>query len=450
MFWLNDIAVLSIAFLVASCTNQQKEISVIDASLPIEISNDSLLTLVEHRSFLYFWEGADPISGMAQERIHIDGEYTPCVKSTIATAGSGFGIMALIVGIERGFITRDEGLNRIFKIVDFLQKADRYHGAWPHWINGISAETVPFSEFDDGADIVETAFLMQGLLTARQYFANGSEREKVLVNEIDKLWREVEWNWFTNGEDILYRNWSPKQGWNSNSKVRGWDSSLILYVLAASSPTFPINASVYHKGWASSGEITSQLMAYNIPLHLKHSHHEEFGGPLFWAQYSFLGLDPRTLKDKYANYWDVNVSHTLINRQWCIDNPNKFEGYGSNCWGLSASYSPSFFAAHAPGIKTDLGVISPSAALGSFAYTPEHSLEALTYFYYQLGNKIFGKYGFYDAFSIHEGWYPQRYLAISQGSTIVMIENYRTGLCWNLFMSAPEIKLGLKRLGFTM
>ena len=183
---------------------------------------------------------------------------------------------------------------------------------------------------------------------------------------------------------------------------------------------------------------------------MKHDGSEEYGGPLYWAHYSYLGLDPRGLHDKYGNYWEVNKNQTLINRQWCILNPEHYKGYSDSCWGLTASYSIHGYSSHAPGFQRDLGVISPTAALSSFPYTPEYSMKALKYFYYHLGNKIFGQYGFYDAFSIQNNWYPQKYLAIDQGPIVNMIENYRTGLLWKLFMSCPEIQVGLKRLDFSI
>jgi hypothetical protein len=415
-----------------------------------EITDDSLLTLVQYRTFQYFWEGAEPVSGMARERIHIDGVYPENDMNVVTTGGSGFGVMVILVGIERGFISREDGYKHLLKIVEFLKKADRFHGAWPHWLYGETGKVKPFSEKDDGADIVETAYLMQGLLAVRQFFQNGSEREKDLAAEIDRLWRSVEWSWFTKGgEDVIYWHWSPDYKWEMNLPVRGYNECLILYILAASSPTYPIQARAYHHGWARDGAIKVDTGKYGYVLTLKHNGAEEYGGPLFWSQYSYLGLDPRNLVDKYADYWEHNTNQTLINWKWCSLNPLHYKGYSDVCWGLTASYSINGYAAHAPGPGTDLGVISPTAALSAFPYTPGHSLDALKHFYYVLGDKIWGDYGFYDAFSEQYDWYPERYLAIDQGPVVVMIENYRTGMLWGLFMSSPEIQKGLKRLGFS-
>lgn len=433
----------------SSCRNQTENSAEKNRNLQ-ELSDDSLLTLVQYRTFQYFHDGAEPVSGMARERYHVDGEYPDNDMNVVTSGGTGFGVMAILTGIERGFITREEGFRHLLKIVSNLEKADRFHGAWPHWLYGETGKVKPFSQIDNGADIVETAYLLQGLLCVRQYFKDGTKEERELAGRIDALWQEVEWNWFTKGgENVIYWHWSPDYGWEMNFPVKGYNECLILYILAASSPTYPVQPEAYHEGWARSGDIKTTSGKYGYTLSLRHNGAEEYGGPLFWSHYSFLGLDPRKLKDRYADYWQECLNHTLINWKWCSENPKNFKGYSENCWGLTASYSVNFYGAHAPGEKNDLGVISPTAALSSMPYTPVQSMNALKHFYFNLGEKIWGKYGFYDAFSEHYNWYPQRYLAIDQGPVVVMIENFRTGLLWKLFMSSPEIQNGLRKLGFS-
>ncbi|TWI92317.1 glucoamylase family protein [Chitinophaga japonensis] len=412
------------------------------------ISTDSLYTLVQERTFQYFWDGAEPNSGLARERFHVDGEYPQNDKHIVTSGGGGFGVMAILVGIERGFITREEGRQRLDKIVRFLETSDRFHGAWPHWWNGETGKVKPFSPKDNGGDLVETSFMLQGLLCVRQYFRDGNAEEKELAARIDKLWKEVDFNWYRNGKNVLYWHWSPDHAWAMNFPVQGYNECLIMYVLAASSPTHGVPAAVYHEGWARNGAINATTTQFGYTLHLKHNGAEEYGGPLFWAHYSYLGLDPRGLKDRYANYWEENTNQTLINRAWCVENPNGFKGYGPESWGLTSSYSVKGYAGHAPGPKRDRGVISPTAALSSMPYTPEYSQQAMRHWYETLRDKVWGPYGFYDAFSETDNWYPQRYLAIDQGPIVVMMENHRTGLLWNLFMSCPEIQAGLKKLGF--
>lgn len=400
------------------------------------VTDETLLTLVQAETFEYFWDFAHPPSGMARER-NSSG-------NIITSGGSGFGIMAIIVGIERNFITRSEGLTRMEKILDFLESADRFHGAWSHWIDGNTGDVVPFSANDNGGDLVETSFLIQGLITFRQYLDPGVPSENDIITRINALWDSVEWDWYTQGgQEVLYWHWSPDKDWIMNHQINGYNESLITYLLAASSTTHKVEASAYHEGWASNGGIKSGKTFYgiNLPLGL------DYGGPLFFTHYSFLGLDPRTLNDTYANYWEQNVNHTLINHKYVVANPKQFVGYSEANWGLTASDNQQGYSAHSP--TNDLGVITPTAAISSLPYTPEESMEAIRFFYYTIGDRLWGPYGFYDAFNITEGWTANSYLAIDQGPIIVMIENYRTGLLWDLFMSAPEVQQGLTTLGFT-
>jgi len=412
------------------------------------ISDDSLLTQLQFETFQYFWDGAEPNSGLARERIHLDNIYPQNDQNVVTTGGAGFGLMAILVGIERGFITRDMALERFEKNVSFLESADRYHGAWSHWIDGETGKTTPFSKMDDGGDLVETAFLVQGLLSVRQYFRDGNEREKELAQRIDQLWKEVEWNWYTKGsEDVLYWHWSPNYDWQMNFPVGGYNECLIMYVLAASSPSYPIEPEVYHKGWALDGDIVSEESFMGHELILDYYEHDDSpAGPMFWAHYSYLGLDPRNLKDKYASYWELNRNQALIHYSYCVENPGEFEGYGEEFWGLTSSYSPKGYSGHRP--DRDIGVISPTAALASYPYTPEASMKMIRFLYDESRDSLRGKFGPYDAVSFELDWYLPRYLAIDQGPIPVMIENHRSGLLWDLFMGAPEIQKGLELLGF--
>jgi hypothetical protein len=441
---LQAIFIFIAAFMVmTACTPPAKE-----EQQQVSISDDSLLTRVQYETFQYFWENAEPTSGLAPERTHMDNIYPQNDKHVVTTGGSGFGLMAILVGIERGFITRQQGFERFNHIAHYLDTAERFHGAWPHWLDGQTGKTKPFSPKDDGGDLVETAFLVQGLLTVREYFKDGSEEEKALAAKIDKLWREVEWSWYQNGKEVLYWHWSPKHNWEMNFPVGGYNECLIMYVLAAASPTYPISPDAYHKGWARNGEIKTDRKFYDLETVLDHyEHSDDAVGPLFWAHYSYLGLDPRNLKDQYGDYWLLNKNHALIHYRYCVDNPNEYKGYGENCWGLTSSYSMKGYAGHQP--DGDLGVISPTAALSSFPYTPEESMKFLKFMYAPERDSLIGTYGPYDAFSFSSNWYLPRYLAIDQGPIPVMIENHRTGLLWKLFMGAPEVQEGLKKLGFT-
>ncbi|MFT3932580.1 MAG: glucoamylase family protein [Chitinophagaceae bacterium] len=408
---------------------------------PQNLSDSALLDLVQKQTFRYFWDFAHPVSGMARERSNEAYDYG---NEVVTTGGTGFGVMSVIVAADRKWISRDTAAKFLLKMVKFLSKANAYHGVFPHWLNGATGATIPFSRKDDGADLVETSYLMQGMLCARQYFNGDNNTERELRNRINWMWNDIEWNWFTrDGQDVLYWHWSPNNGWAMNFPVRGFNECLIMYVLAASAERYPVPASVYHRGWAESNFFKNgkSFYGYTLPLGF------DYGGPLFFSQYSFLGLDPRGLKDHYADYWEQNKNHTLINHAYCLDNPKKFKGYGENCWGLTASDTYDGYNAFSP--TNDFGTITPTAALSAFPYTPEFSMKALKHFYNDLGDKIWSEYGFTDAFNETKDWYAKSHLAIDQGPEIVMIENYRSGLMWKLFMSCPEIKNGLKKLGFT-
>jgi hypothetical protein len=447
---INKIKIISLTvglFLIMGACNTQKPI---ESEIKNQISDDSLFTLVQYKTFQYFWDGAEPTSGAARERYHVDEIYPDNDKNIVTSGGTGFGVMAILVGIERKFITREEGVERLTKLVGFLEQADRFHGAWPHWLNGETGKVKPFGQKDNGGDLVETSYLLQGLLCVRQYFKDGNEEEKKLAARADQLWKEVEFDWYRKGnQNVLYWHWSPEYQWEMNFPVEGYNECLIMYVLGAASPTHGVPAEVYHEGWARDGKMKNDTahQQYGYHLDLKHNGAPQFGGPLFWSHYSFLGLDPRKLKDRYADYWQHNVNHTLINYQYCVENPKGFKDYGKNSWGLTAGYSVNFYSAHSP--NEDSGVITPTAALSSFPYTPKESMEAMKHFYFDLGDKTFGPYGFYDGFSVHHDWYKPWYLAIDQGPIVVMMENQRSGLLWDLFMSCPEVTAGLDKLGFT-
>lgn len=400
------------------------------------IAGDELLEFIQRQTFKYFWEFAHPFCGLARERNH------PDYKDVVTTGGSGFGMMAMIVAVERRWIAIDAFEERLNQILDFLFHCEIYHGAFSHWYDGNTGNTIPFGKKDDGADLVETSFLVMGLLTVRQYFKKIDEqRYRLLIDKINALWLNVEWDWFTRGKNVLYWHCRPAKS-QFKLKIEGYNEALITYVLAAASPTHGIEKNIYDEGWARSGQMINGKSFYETVLPLG----PDYGGPLFFTQYSFLGLDPRNLKDAYADYWQQNVTHTKINYEHCVNNPKNYKGYGGNCWGLSACDSGKRYKPFHP--QKDNGTICPSAAISSLPYLTEESMAAIEHFYFDLGKKIWGECGFYDSFNKTRSWYAKSYLAINQAPIILMIENYRTGILWDLFMSAEEVKNGLQKLGF--
>lgn len=404
-------------------------------------SDSLLLNIVQRGTLAYFRDFAHPVSGMARERSNPAGyDYL----ETVTTGGTGFGVMALLAGCERKFLSRDAVRDHLTRITDFLARADRHHGVFPHFLHGSTGKTIAFSEFDDGGDLVETAFLMMGLLSARQYFDRNNPRETKLRATIDALWHGVEWDWHARGaHGPLYWHWSPNHQWKMNHAITGWNEALIVYVLACASPTHAAPVACYHQGWTASPVFSNGKRFFDIELPLG----PDKGGPLFFSHYSFLGLDPRGLKDRYADYYTQNRAHTLINWTHCVQNPNGFAGYGADCWGLTACDCENGYDAFSP--DNDHGTIAPTAALAAMPYAPEQSMRALKHFLLTRGDQLWTPLGFRDSFNPVTGWAAQGQLAIDQGPIMVMIENHRSALLWSLFMQVPEVRDALKRMGFS-
>lgn len=427
------------------------------------LTNDQLLEVVQKQTFRFFWHGAHPHSGLALERSNTvlaehywdyineawdepNFSHTKFGPDAGAIGGTGFGIMSTIVAVERGWIGRDTAVRRLIKIADFLINADCYHGIYPHFMDGRTGKTIKFDRLDDGADIVETSYLLMGFLCAREYFNKDIPREVYLRKRINQMWGAANWNWHTNGQNKLYWHWSPNNDFDMNFPVWGYNECLITYIMSASSQYHSISKDVYNGTWTGSQGFKNgkQYYGYTLPLG---NYDKDLGGPLFFEQYTFQGIDPNGLKDSLGNdYFEQGKNHTLIQRAYCMENPHHYKGYSDKVWGLTAGDSYKGYVAHSP--ENDRGVIQPTAAISSMPYTPKESMEALRYFYYNLGDKIWSKYGFVDGFSIHHNWYAKSHLAIDQGPIITMIENYRTGLLWKLFMNIPDVQNGLKKLGF--
>lgn len=442
------IFLAAITFLIINnCTNEDiapppPDVGFVDTPTVERIPFEDLLDLVQKRTFNYFWDFAEPVSGLARETSK-DEALGGNGSRIVTTGGSGFGIACFPAAVERGWITRAEAIARLDKILTFLENCETYHGVFSHWYFGDTGVTRDFSALDDGADLVETAFLMQGLLINRQYLSTSVAEEALIINRITNIYQAVEWNFFERGQNELTWHWSPNNGFAIDLQIQGWNESLIVYILAAGSPTFPITKRTYDNGWARNGAMVNNntYVGTVLPLGV------DFGGPLFYSHYSFIGLDPRNLSDTYANYLQQNTAHSLINYEYCKNNPNDYIGYGGDSWGLTASNDFNGYAVHDP--LNDIGVITPTAALSSFPYTPVQSQKALEYFYYNLNDELWGTYGFYDAFSEEFNWYDDSYLAIDQGPIVAMIENHRTQLLWNLFMQDVDVINGLNLLGFT-
>jgi len=450
------ITTLSVAvFLFYNCSNDSNwdpnDTLINNPQEPATVYTDAqIVEMTQKDALKYFWDYAQTNSKLARERYHTDDPSNDA--NIVTTGGSGFGLMTILVGIKNGYVSQPEAVSRLTTALDFLQNANRFHGAWPHWINGTNGSVIPFGTKDNGGDLVETAFLAQGLICVREYFKSSTNTsELALSQKADNLWKGIEWNWYTQGQDALYWHWSPNYNFEMNMKLQGFDETLITYVLAAASPNYSINKSVYQNGWARNGAIKSSGSQFGIPLVVNHNGASGTVGPMFWSHYSFLGLNPRGLYDEYVNYGDATTNHAKIMYQYCVTNPKGFSGYNSKSWGLTASYSRNAdgttgYSAHQP--NNDLGVISPTAAISDMPYTPTESMDFLRFLYNENYSKYIGVAGPYDAYSLQYNWVTPRYLAIDQGTIAPMIENHKTQFLWNLFMNAPDVRQGLLKLGF--
>ena len=422
------------------------------------MTDDELLTMLQEACFRYYWEGAHPDSGMIRENL-------PGNDRIVATGASGFGIMALVVGVDRGFITREQGVERLNKISTFLEKAPRYHGAWSHFMDGRTGESLPvFDVIDSGGDLVESAFLIEGLLAARQYFNRSAPQEIELTKRITRLWETVEWDWYRKSPDgdALYWHWTPEWTWFINHRLTGFNETMIVYLLAIASPTHGVAPELYYTGWAGQSEAaklyrkgwsgSSEGEHYangNTYYGIKLDVGVGSGGPLFFAHYSYMGFDPHSLTDLYTNYFENDRNLALINRAYAIDNPGKHKTYSADAWGLTASDGPHGYVPESPDLQDDRGTLAPTGALASFPYTPEASMAAFKHFYRDLGDRLWGIYGPIDAYNLDEDWYSPIYMGLNQAPITVMVENYRTGFVWKLFHSNPEIQAMLKKLNAT-
>jgi hypothetical protein len=421
-----------------------------------EMTDDELLDMLQEAAFRYYWEASSATTGMARENL-------PGDDRILATGATGLGLSALVAAVDRKFITRDQGLGRLETLVSFLERAPRYHGAWSHYYNEETGGTMAlFGMYDNGGDIIETSYMIQGLLTARGYFDRGTPREKSLRERITALWHAVEWDWFrmTPDSPFLYWHWSPQWGYQIQHPLIGFNETQLTYLLGIASPTHPVPASLYYSGWASqdkraqdyregwSGSPDGRLYANgNSYFGIKLDVGVSSGGPLFFVHYMFMGIDPRALRDRYTDsYFDNNRRIAEINRAYCIANPKGFKGYGADAWGLTASFGWNGYTTPAPDQWNDDGTITLTGALASFPYTPEASMAAFKHFYRELGAELWGIYGPRDNYNPTQSWLSAHYMGLNQAPIVAMVENHRTGLLWRAFMSNPEIGEMLKKL----
>ncbi len=401
---------------------------------------EAFLTGVQAAGIRYFTDYAHPVSGLGREWGRVNPPHH--VRRVCALGASGMGLMNMVVGLERGLLPAAETRQLLLRILRFVQeKAERYDGALPHWLDGTTGKTIPFARIG-GADIVETAFFMQGLLVVREYFAGTDAVDTEIRTRADAVWRDVRWDRFVDKKNRLYWHW-PIEGRKRPLLITGSNEGHIAYLLAVASPTHPAPDAVYHDGWVGTHRVLNKDY-YGVRLEVGRPH----GFPLFWTHYSYMGLDPRGLRDKHVrDYFDHHRNAALVHWHHAKENPGGFEGYGPLRWGLTSSSGPDGYGGWSP-VHKDNGTIAPTAALSSMPYLPEQSLAMLEDLYAERGADLWGEFGFYDAFNDSRNWTAKGFwIGIDVGPIAPMIENHRTGLCWKLFMQAPEIKAAVARLG---
>jgi hypothetical protein len=425
------------------------------------LNGDSAVFLdsLSKHTFNFFWETADSNTAQIPDRWP-----TPSFSSIAAT---GFGITSYLIGAERGYITRAQAAERVLKTITFLHQLPKgdstsgvvgYKGFFYHFIDmktGHRFRNVELSTIDTG-------LLMAGILSAQSYFDGDNEKEQQIRAIADSLYLAIEWDWAMNNEQTMTMGWHPEKGF-IESRWRGYNEAMILYVLALGSPTHTIPAESW-TAWTS----TYQWANYYGQEHVNF-------GPLFGHQYSqmyidFRGIYDPYMKDKGIDYFENSKRATYANRAYCMANPGHYTGYSTNIWGLTACDGPgnsnkinpniSFMGYHARGAaqyyNDDDGTITPTAAGGSIAFAPEICIPALQAMYEQYGDKIYTRYGFVDAFNLSienkdgsTGWVDTDHLGIDQGPILIQAENYRSELVWNLMKKNPYIINGLKKAGFS-
>ena len=387
----------------------------------------------EQKVISYFTAGANSATGMAYN--------SSTDKATLTTGASGFGIMSLVVGVERGWLQRDEAVDQIVRIVRFLKKADRFAGAWAHWYNQ-SGKIVPFGNQNQAGEIVETAFMMGGLLTACEYFNGNSAGEIEMREATEYFWNTIEWNHFVrNGH--MYWIWHQDSD-SYELPLIGWHETLLVYVLAMAAPEeHRVSESVYRSCWQGYNFSHSGRETYGYELPLG----SDLGGPLFLSQYSFLGLDPRRMMDSHCYYWAQNQNHTMVNRHYCVYEAPADNMYSASNWGLTAcggcGSHPAYLSRDP---ENDDGVIAPTAAISAFPYTPFYSAQVLLNLERNYP-KLNGKYGFGVAYCPAEKAVSSEYLAMEHAPMAIMMENYRSGLIWKLLMRNALVQRGLQAAG---
>lgn len=425
-------------------SSQESSPSVTISAVPQAFTNDDqFLEYVQETAFDYFWYLANPNNGLVPDRT--------AVGSACSIAAVGFGLTAIGIGVDHGWISRTQAVARVSATLNTFLNGPQgpavsgtigYNGWFYHFLDMNTA--LRYTSFDTELSSIDTALLLGGILYSKQYFDGTNSDETSIRTMADAIFNRIDWNWMARGTDAVAMGWKPTTGFTNFSDWIGYNEGMIIYVLGLGTATSPLPASAWSK-W-TSGYNWSTLNGYSfVPF-----------PPLFTHQYSHCWIDFRHITDAYMNahdstYFENSRRATLAQRNYCIANPLGRTGYSSTNWGLTACDTPppvNYGVHGAPPALNDDGTLAPTAPGGSMAFAPEVCLPTLRAMYKQFRTHIWSAYGFKDAFNLNPTWYGPDELGIDEGPIVVMIENYRTQQPWRLFMRNAEVQRGLQRAGF--
>jgi hypothetical protein len=410
------------------------------STIPNTFSNsNAFLDYLQQANFDYFWYAANPANGLVPDR--------STSGSACSIAAVGFGLTAIGIGIDHGWISRTQGVTRVMATLNTFLNGPQgpgtsgiigYNGWFYHFLDMNTALRSPGSELSS----IDTALLLSGILYCKQYFNGTNSNETSIRMMSDSIFNRVNWTWMAQGSQKVAMGWQPTTGFSGFGNWIGYDEGMILYLLGMGTATNPLPASAW--SYWTSGYIWATYYGQSfVPF-----------PPLFGHEYSHCWIDFRHTADAYMNsqsstYFENSRRAALAQQSYCIANPLGWVGYDSNVWGLTASDGPSGYTARgAPPALNDDGTIAPTAAGGAMAFAPDISLPTLQYLYTNGKNALWTAYGFIDAFNQSVSWYDNAELGIDQGPIVIMIENYRTQRPWRLFMQNAEIQRGLQQAGF--
>lgn len=396
-------------------------IGLIDTLYCLYHDDEQFLDELERFAFRYFVEQTNPRNGLVRDRDQPD--------APASIAATGFGLVAWSIAAARKWVSADAALDIILATLRFFaHEAEQVHGFFYHFLDFRTGERYQ-EKWKSELSSVDTAWLLAGVLVAKEAFPDHPQVQK-LAEQIEE---RVDWKWMCDGQLTLRTGWTPEEGFFAGR----WDEyaeHMFMYLIALGSPTFPLPKESWD-AWERNWTEYKGYRYLDCP-------------PLFTHQYSHAFVDFRKWRDRYADYWESAVQATLANRQFCIDHADRFKSYGPNSWGLTACDGPDGYRAYGAKEGWHDGTVAPCAAAGSLPFAPQECITALRFFRERFSERLWGRYGFRDAFNLDRNWWATDTLGIDQGITLIMIENLRSGLVWRWMARNKTLQRGLEKAGF--